>query len=214
MKKMMAALLAGAMLMMATSAMATQINNAPLSVLFTAGDGNSNLHFAVDNNNGVEVGLKAKLRYAGDVIPVGNVYNVPTGYQTSPTTYANWNFDFSLNLLATGLYNVVLSYDVDPSAGQNYKQLAFPMPGPNGYQNSWNYGMDFLQTGFNANQNATYDIDLSVYSLNSDLLADSHIQVVVGDGAAPVPEPGTMMLLGIGMAGLAIFGKRRMNKEA
>jgi hypothetical protein len=30
---------------------------------------------------------------------------------------------------------------------------------------------------------------------------------------APVPEPGTLMLLGIGMAGLAICGKRRMRKE-
>ncbi|MDD2898784.1 MAG: PEP-CTERM sorting domain-containing protein [Desulfuromonadaceae bacterium] len=30
----------------------------------------------------------------------------------------------------------------------------------------------------------------------------------------PVPEPGTMMLLGAGMFGLAIYGKRRMNKDA
>ena len=31
---------------------------------------------------------------------------------------------------------------------------------------------------------------------------------------APVPEPGTMMLLGFGMLGLAIYGKRRSHKEA
>jgi len=31
---------------------------------------------------------------------------------------------------------------------------------------------------------------------------------------APVPEPGTILLLGFGMFGLAIFGKRRMKKES
>jgi len=30
----------------------------------------------------------------------------------------------------------------------------------------------------------------------------------------PVPEPGTMMLLGMGMLGLAVYGKRRMNKNS
>lgn len=34
------------------------------------------------------------------------------------------------------------------------------------------------------------------------------------DNTTPVPEPGTMVLLGFGMLGLAIYGKRRMNKEA
>ena len=33
------------------------------------------------------------------------------------------------------------------------------------------------------------------------------------ENTTPVPEPGTMMLLGVGMLGLAIYGKCRMNKE-
>ncbi|HBG07230.1 MAG TPA: hypothetical protein DDY22_17165 [Geobacter sp.] len=36
-------------------------------------------------------------------------------------------------------------------------------------------------------------------------------QFSVQEGAAPVPEPGTMMLLGAGFLGLAVLGKRRKN---
>jgi len=32
-------------------------------------------------------------------------------------------------------------------------------------------------------------------------------------GVAPVPEPGTMMMFGLGIAGLAIYGKRRKNNK-
>lgn len=37
--------------------------------------------------------------------------------------------------------------------------------------------------------------------------------VVMVESVTPVPEPGTMVLLGAGMLGLAIFGKRRMNRD-
>ena len=45
--------------------------------------------------------------------------------------------------------------------------------------------------------NGTYNLTATI-TLNSD--------------SAPVPEPGTMVLLGAGMLGLAVFGKRRLNK--
>lgn len=53
---------------------------------------------------------------------------------------------------------------------------------------------------------ATYD-SFRMISTNFAFEADN---IAVG---TVVPEPGTMLLLGIGMLGLAIYGKRRMNKE-
>ncbi len=43
-------------------------------------------------------------------------------------------------------------------------------------------------------------LDKSVLCLNYD------------NGTAPVPEPGTILLMGLGLAGIAIYGKRRENQ--
>lgn len=43
---------------------------------------------------------------------------------------------------------------------------------------------------------------------------DYNDMVLMVESVAPVPEPGTMVLLGAGLLGLAVFGKRRMNREA
>ena len=59
------------------------------------GSGNTNGHFVVDNENGVEIGFRAKLYAVGNISPTGNLYQVSTGLY-SPSR-ALWNFDFSVN---------------------------------------------------------------------------------------------------------------------
>jgi len=64
----------------------------------------------------------------------------------------------------------------------------------------------------------------SFYALSSPeskaYFAEAHIQEIIGGdegsawvvpGTTPVPEPGTLLLLGAGFLGLAIYGKRRRN---
>ena len=52
----------------------------------------------------------------------------------------------------------------------------------------------------------------SLLTLGDFYLASSTLVAHGDNGSAPVPEPGTMMLLGAGLLGLAVYGKRRMNK--
>jgi len=61
--------------------------------------------------------------------------------------------------------------------------------------------------------NSLGKLDVTVSSVFGDFYLDSSVLTAFGNEVAPVPEPGTMVLLGIGMLGLAIYGKRRMNKE-
>ena len=59
------------------------------------GSGTVNGGFTVDRVDGVEIGLRAAIRFVGPISPVGNVYTAPAG--TSGGTVALWNFEFSID---------------------------------------------------------------------------------------------------------------------
>jgi hypothetical protein len=81
----------------------------------------------------------------------------------------------------------------------------------------------YMRSGDIMSWNGSGSIDLSTYGLNYDDINKGECQAdwwgmagkIIVDGStnnAPVPEPGTIALLGLGMAGLAVYGKRRSNK--
>lgn len=69
---------------------------------------------------------------------------------------------------------------------------------------TWSFALDLEES---TNANDRFWIDKSI--LSGDYTPDG--APVDSAPVAPVPEPGTMMLLGAGFLGLAIYGKRRKN---
>lgn len=109
------------------------------------GSGNANGGFTVDQNNGIELGLRGKLRFNASNLPE-NTFNSngdgtytfaaglpPTGFGFAPgsTSTAIWNFEWSINSDYTGTtqiplvgFKYELGIDFDPTGGTS-NTLAF-----------------------------------------------------------------------------------------
>lgn len=222
------------------------------------GSGNSNGSFTVDQDNGVELGLRGKLRHNASGLPENTfnsngdgTYSFAAGVaptQSYPT--AVWSFEWSINSDyddSTGLNLADLTYELgldnDPSQAVSFAvfdpinalyfdhaigdnstangagtvasdQTAYAqlIADNNVAQNSWKPSWFF--TSFDPTLDATYDIYLAAFDAAGAQQARTDIQIIVGQGgAADVPEPATLALMCLGLAGVG-YGRKRGRKSA
>ncbi len=189
------------------------------------GSGNHNGGFTVDREGQLELGLRAHTRYpspddVGITAPTGVYAFNDSTPGISPSDRASWNYDFSINTGTAGLanYSFLISLDKDPSAGQDFytfPPLLIPDNGPalstTIAMNSENYGFLFVGPGippYNQNIPGSYDIKLSAYDLQGQLVGETAIRVDVNGGTAAPDAGSTSALLGTALAGLALVRRK------
>ena len=222
MRKKMVALLAGAMLMMATSAMA-------IPTLQISATGASSPVLVTDGSL-MDIAASAGIvSWAGSL---GNfLFTVSAG-----TTYPSFGSQAVPQMHLNGFANAGRTGGLFTV---KFSEVGYgPMSaGLNGFISSMNGagGLQSLDVYFDAGNQlfaqTTHIADISTINTSevfnglpaSDPFSLTMIATIDtgANGAAsfdntviPTPEPGTMMLLGVGMLGLAVAGKRRLNKNA
>lgn len=164
-------------------------------------------------NDGV-LGLTATQRYSNPTVTNdgAGLFFAQTGVdQTSASSiasnYARWNFAYYINNGSNTGLTYQLFMDVNPNMGQSFVSIAPPTT-----QDSWNLGFDAFETGFGYSFDPTidgvYTFMLTANDANGLQVGMTSIDVQVGDGSN-VPEPATLALVGLAIAGMGVARRRK-----
>jgi hypothetical protein len=201
MKKQIVALLAGAMMMMATSAMATLISG---DVSFNGALKLTGPSTALTVNASNATGIDFSNNYMSFFL--GSGYSAMVAGSTTGA--------YATVLEGTGV--VFKDFTFNPSSVPVIDLWSFTV-GATKYNfdlltvNATNVPSNTLAlNGTGMLEITGYDPTPGIWSLTTQDASG----VLTFSAASAVPEPGTMVLFGMGMLGMAIYGKRRMNKQA
>jgi hypothetical protein len=143
-----------------------------------------------------------------------STFNAKIGtYAPDNKGYANWSFDFAYNTGGCTTCNIFLEVDTDPSDAQNFVRLfdLTTLPYAQAGVDSWNMEMGFINTitGYNFNPNAASSTSFRLSLANTQGFAG--VQEGSSEITVNVPEPGTISLAGLALAGMALVRRRRKN---